>query len=73
MILYFLMNGVFPFDGPKDRRVVDKVGFKLSPKQEMGLPDSIKNLLVSMLVFEPEERIKLRSLPDKIREAISNL
>lgn len=60
VILYILLSGTAPFDGPTDEDIMNKVKegkFKFRTKIWESISDSAKDLILKMLNYNPEARI----------------
>ena len=60
VIMFILLSGVPPFNGPDDNAIMKKVAsgkFKFNPAKWKGISKSAKDLIEQMLIKEPENRI----------------
>jgi calcium-dependent protein kinase len=60
VIMYVLLSGSPPFDGPDDQAIMDKVKtgkFSFNGKEWSAISPEAKNLIKLMLTYDPKERI----------------
>ena len=70
MIFYFLVAGIFPFDGPNDCRIGKENAISFDSKAWNGVDGDIIELVKQLLEEDSKKRVDLEEIPQKFENIL---